>query len=335
MLNKVMRIFRKDLKIATRDMMLIYIIVIPIIMAVAILLFAPGVTDSVIKLAMLESDSKDYIEYVETYAQVELFSSMEEVERRVLKRDDVAAIVMDGNSFQVITEGNEDPSVIAMAEAMNAFYELGATRENSTAEIMSFKKTVPPLKTKLVNMLILMVIMLSGMIIALGIVEEKTDNTISAMNVSPVSQNAFIIGKSLLGGFVALASIAIALLILGYYDINWLMILLVGLSTMILTIIVGFLQGINSTDVIEAAAGVKMMMLPIAGSIAGYELLSEKWQWTMYWSPFYWSYRANDMILSKTAYWGEILVYTAFVLIISMAIYLVFIPKIRRGLSRS
>jgi ABC-2 type transport system permease protein len=113
------------------------------------------------------------------------------------------------------------------------------------------------------------------------------------------------------------------------------MIILVGFTAMILSIVVGFLQGINSSDVIEAAAGVKLLMLPIAGSIAGYELLSDKWQWTMYWSPFYWSYKSNDMILSKTAVWSEILLYSAIVFVISMVIYFLSIPKIRKGLSQS
>ena len=148
MLSKVIRIFRKDVKIATRDTMLIYIIFIPILLAVGILLFAPGITDRATTVAMLSSDSQEYIDYIETYAQVELFSNMDELERRVLKRDDVAGIVTDGDSYQVIVEGNEGPQTGGMAEMLNAFYELGATRENTTAELVSFEKTVPPLSGK-------------------------------------------------------------------------------------------------------------------------------------------------------------------------------------------
>lgn len=334
-MKKVLRVFRKDAKIATRDVMLIYIIIIPILFAIGILMFIPGLTDSSIKLAMLDNDPDEYIEYMESYAQVEVFSSMDELERRVLKQDDIVATIIKGDSYEVIIEGNENEAVLSYAELLNTQYELGATKEMSTAEMFTFQKIVPPLKTNLANMLILMVIMLSGMIIALGIVEEKADNTISAMNVTPVTQSSFILGKSLLGGFVALASIVVSLLILGYTDINWFMIILVGLTTMILTIVVGLLQGISSSDVIEAAAGVKMMMLPIAGSIAGYELLADKWQWTMYWSPFYWSYKANDRILSESAVWSEILLYTALVFIISMLVYILVMPKIRKGLSKT
>lgn len=333
MINKILRIFRKDATIARRDSMLIYIIVIPFLLAVGIPFFAPGVTDSAVTIALLNSDTADHIEYMESYVQVEIFDSMKELERRVNKSDDAVGIVPVEQGYEIIIEGNEDESAIETARFINTFYELGATRENTTAEILDFGKTVPPLKTKLANMLILMVIMLAGMIISLGIVEEKADNTISAMNVTPVTQNTFIIGKSMLGGIVAMGSIIISLLIMGYHDINWLMIILIGFTSMILTFVVGFLQGLASKDVIEAAAGVKLMMLPIAAGIAVYELVAIKWQWTMYWNPFYWAYRANDFVLSKTADWGTVLFSVAAVTILSLIVYIIAIPKIRKGLS--
>ena len=136
-----------------------------------------------------------------------------------------------------------------------------------------------------------------------------------------------------MAGIIAMVSIVIALLITGYYDINWGMIILVGFTSLLLTFIVGFIQGLASDDVIEAAANVKMIMLPVAGSIAGYELLADKWQWTMYWSPFYWSYKANLLVLSKTADWPTILLCAGMVLILSLAVYFISKPKIRAGLS--
>ncbi len=42
---------------------------------------------------------------------------------------------------------------------------------------------------------------------------------------------------------------------------------------------------------VEAAGSVKLMSLPLAGSIVGYELLAEKWHPFLYWSPFYWACR--------------------------------------------
>jgi len=136
-----------------------------------------------------------------------------------------------------------------------------------------------------------------------------------------------------LGGGAAMMGIIGGILITGFYDINWFMIVLVGLTSMILSFIIGFLQGISSADVIEAAGGVKLIIIPLAGSIAGYEFLADKWQWTMYWSPFYWAYKANNLILSRTADWGTVLLCTAMVLGLTLIVYFAALPKIRKGLS--
>ncbi|MFC1929969.1 ABC transporter permease, partial [Chloroflexota bacterium] len=310
-----------------------YIMVIPMILAVGITLFAPGLNDTTVKLAMLKSDDIEHIEYMEQFSKVELFSSVDELEKRVEKRDDIVAIAPTGHSYEIILQGNESEILEEYAVQLNTLYELGATKEETTAQLISFGRTVPPLKTMLVVMLISMTTMLAGMLIALSIVEEKAENTINALNVTPISQTGFVIGKSLLGGGAALLGIIGAVLITGFYDINWFMIALVGLTSMILSLVIGFLQGLSSADVIEAAGSVKLLFLPIAGSIAVYEFLADKWHWTVYWSPFYWAYKANILILSKTADWGTVLLSTAMVIGLSLIVYLVALPKIRKGLS--
>ena len=333
MIRKIFAVFKRDLLSSRRDFLAMYIIVVPLLLAVGITLFAPGLNDTTVKLAMLKSDDTEHIEYMKQFAKVELFNSLDELERRVAKRDDSVAIAPTGHSYEIILQGNELEMVEEYAVQLNTLYELGATEEEATARLMSFGRITPPLKTKLVNMLIAMTIMLAGMLIAMSIVEEKAENTINAINVTPVSQTGFVIGKSLLGGTSALLGIVGAVLITGFYDINWFMILLVGLTSMILSFVVGFLQGLSSEDVIEAAGSVKLLFLPIAGSIAVYEFASENWHWTVYWSPFYWAYKANNLILSKTADWGTVLLSTAMVIGLSLIVYFIALPKIRKGLS--
>ena len=335
MLKKLFIVFKKDFLTSRRDFMALYIMVAPIILAVCVQLFSPGLNDTTVNLAMFKSDDAQHIAYMEQFANVELFDSIDEVERRVLKRDDIAAVIPlgDDSGYEIVLQGNEDKIIENYAVMLNTFYELGATKEETTAQLVSFGRIVPPLKSMLVTMLISMTIMLAGMLISISIVEEKYENTINALNVTPISQTGFVLGKSLLGAVVTLVGIVCAVLITGFYDINWFMILLMGFTSMLLSFIVGFLQGLGSDDVMEAAAGVKMIMLPIAGSIAGYEFLADKWQWTMYWSPFYWAYKANIMILSKTADWGTVLLAAGMVTVLTLLVYLLMLPKLRKGLS--
>jgi len=334
MFKKLLTIFGRDFLVSSRDAMTVYIMVIPIILAVGITILAPGLNDTTVSVALLQSDEQSHVDFMKRFAKVEVFPSMEELERRIRKRDDIGGIVpLENHRYEILFQGNENEAFREYVKALNALYEMDATVADTRAEIYSFGYQVSPLKTKLVNMLILLSVMLSGMLISTTIVEEKMDNTISAINVTPISQTAFVLGKSMLGGTVVMVSIILALLITGYYNVNWLMILMVGFTSMLLSLIVGFVQGINAKDVMEAAGGVKLIMLPIAVSIAGYELLADKWQWTMYWSPFYWAYKANDMILSKDAQWSVILFCVSIVLLLSFVVYLVSLPRIRKGLS--
>lgn len=333
MLNKIFRVLQKDFKTSSRDFIGAYIMIAPILIAIAVAIFTPGLNDTTVNLAMLETDDAEHIEYMEQFAKIELFETVEDMEYRVEKRDDIAALVPKGDGYEIVVQGNEPEVVAGFTKMLQALYELDATQEETTAKLMSFGHTVPPLKTMFVNMMISLTVMLAGMLIAISIVEEKTENTINAVNVTPISQTGFVIGKSLFGGLTALVGIIIGLIINGYADVNWFMIILVGLSSMILALVVGFIQGLTSEDLMEAAANVKMLFLPIAGSIAGYELLADKWQWTMYWSPFYWSYKANMLILSKTADWPTVLLCTGMVIGLSLVVYFLSLPKIRKGLS--
>ncbi len=333
MIKKILRVLQKDFKTSRRDFMAMYIMIAPILISIAIAIFTPGLNDTTVNLAMLESDDAEHIEYMEQFAKVELFESADDMESRVQKRDDLAALIPAGDGYEIVLQGNEPEAVENFAVTLQALYELDATKEETTAQLMSFGHTVPPLKTMFVNMMISLTVMLSGMLIAISIVEEKSENTINAVNVTPLTQTGFVIGKSMFGGISSLIGIIAGLLITGYGDINWLMIILVGLSSMILSLVVGFIQGLTSEDLMEAAANVKMLFLPIAGSVAGYELLADKWQWTMYWSPFYWAYKANLLILSKTADWPTVLLCTGMVIALSLVVYFIARPKIREGLS--
>ena len=333
MIKKILRVLQKDFKTSRRDFMAMYIMIAPILISIAIAIFTPGLNDTTVNLAMLESDDAEHIEYIEQFAKVELFESADDMESRVQKRDDLAALIPAGDGYEIVLQGNEPEAVENFAVTLQALYELDATKEETTAQLMSFGHTVPPLKTMFVNMMISLTVMLSGMLIAISIVEEKSENTINAVNVTPLTQTGFVIGKSMFGGISSLIGIIAGLLITGYGDINWLMIILVGLSSMILSLVVGFIQGLTSEDLMEAAANVKMLFLPIAGSVAGYELLADKWQWTMYWSPFYWAYKANLLILSKTADWPTVLLCTGMVIALSLVVYFIARPKIREGLS--
>ena len=334
MLKKILTIFKRDIKVNLRESITMYIMLAPLLLAVAINLISPSINDTTVNLALVEGENAAQAQYFGDFAHVELFADEAAIEERVQRRDNVVGVLKSPSGYYMLTQGNEPESVVGYSKLLNALYESDVSLADSESQIYDFGRTIPPLKKMLVNILLLMIPMLAGMIIALNIVEEKADNTVSAVNVTPTSRRTFILGKSLMGMAVALVMSLASLAITGFIGSNIAQILLVVIASAIIAMLIGFVQGVNSTDIMEAASSVKLMFLPLAGSIVGYELLTGNWQIFFYWSPFYWAYRANDMILSKTGSWGEFLIYIAIIFAICGGFYALLAPRIRKGLEK-
>jgi ABC-2 type transport system permease protein len=334
MFKKIWTIFIRDLKVNMREFITLYIIIAPLLFAVGINFISPGINETSVNLALVENENTVQKDYFNNFAHVELFADETEVEERVRARDDVIGVLPEDGRYYIMTQGNEPESIVEYAKLLNVLYESGVQPGDAHSEIIEFDRTVPPLKKMLVNILLLLISMLAGMLIALNILEEKVDNTVSAINVTPASRSAFILGKSFTGMFVALFSSIACLLITGFYNVNLGQEALLIFSLTVLSLIIGFIQGLNSSDVMEAAGSVKLFFLPLAGSIAGYEFLNGNWQIFFYWSPFYWAYRANDMILSGTGTWPRVLLFSGIILGICGIVYFFLVPRIARKLQQ-
>lgn len=333
MLKKIWAVAIRDLKVNTREMITIYLILAPVLLALVINALSPSINDTTVKLAMVENDNPAQVEYLENFARVSLYKDVDAIKERVERRDNYIGIVPEGDGYYILTQGNESAMVVDFAKALQSLYVLDAGIEDSNAEIIDFGREIPPLKKMLVNICIMMSSVLGGMLIAINIVEEKGDNTISAINVTPLSRMGFVLGKSIMGLFLPIYGSISIILITGFGGINIGQMLMVVLSASLLSLLIGFVEGLANDDMMTAAASFKMIFLPIAGVIAVAEAVSEKWQWTVWWMPYYWAYKGNDAVLSSSATWPQILLYTGIILVLCGVVYLVLSPKIKTGLS--
>ena len=335
MLKKIWAVYLRDIKVNTREAITIYLISAPILFALVINALSPSINDTTVKLAMVEGDNPAQVEYLENFARVSLYEDLEAITERVERRDNYVGIVPEGDGYYILTQGNESERVVDFVKALQSLYVLGADIEDSSAEIEEFGREIPPLKKMLVNISIIMSSVLGGMIIAINIVEEKADNTISAVNVTPLSRLGFVFGKSLMGLMMPTYGTIAIILITGFSYINMGQMMLIVLSATLLSLLIGFVEGLANDDMMTAAASFKMIFLPIAGVIAVAEAVADKWQWTVWWMPYYWTYRGNDAVLSESATWPQILLYTAIILGLCGVVYFILAPKIKTGLSKS
>jgi len=333
MIRKILLIFQRDLKTSIRNFITLYIIVVPVMFAVMINVFSPGINDTTVEIVLLEGENPQQEEYFSQFAKVEVLKTVEDIEERVVKRDNIIGVLPDKeDEYFILRQGNEPDYIVDYVRNLTAFdhYDIGI--EDTTAEIVDYGRDIPPLKKLMVNVSIIFISILGGMIIALNIVEEKTDNTISAIHLSPVSRLGFIAGKSLIGVSIPIVGAFLLLFLTGFRDINYFHAFLMVATTCLISVLVGFIEGVNNDDVMTAAGNMKLLFLPLFGSIAGAELLADKWQPLFYWIPFYWTYKGNNLVLSNSGSWLDIMKYSGIVLGISVVVFIVLAPGIRKGL---
>jgi ABC-type Na+ efflux pump permease subunit len=326
-------IFKRDMKVSVRNFITLYIIVVPVIFAVIINIFSPGINDTTVEIVLLKGENSDQEEFFKQFANIELIDTVENIEKRVKKRDNIVGVLPGENDeYFILTQGNEPDYVVDYVRNLTAFDHYGIGLEDSMAEIIDYGRDIPPLKKLMVNVAVMFTSILGGMIIALNIVEEKTENTISSIHVSPVSRMGFIAGKSLIGVFIPIVGTFLMLMITGFRNINYFHALLMITTSCIISILIGFIEGINNDDVMNAAGNMKTLFLPLFGSVAAIELLADKWQPLFYWIPFYWTYKGNNLVLSGSGSFMDIIKYSGIVLGISIIVFIVLAPKIRKGL---
>lgn len=333
MIRRILLIFQRDLKISVRNFITLYILVVPILFAVIINVFSPGINDTTVEVVLLKGENQKQSDFLEQFAKVESMDTIDEIEKRVMKRDNIIGVLPGkNNEYYILNQGNEPDYVVDSVKMLITFDYYDIDIDDSLAEIIEYGRDIPPLKKIMVNVSMIFTSVLGGMIIALNIVEEKIENTISAIHLSPVSRLEFIAGKSLIGIVVPIVGSLLILLITGFRNINYFHALLMVSTSCIISILVGFFEGINNDDIMNAAGNMKILFLPLFGSIAGEELLSDKWQVLFYWIPFYWTYKGNDLVLTNSGSFLDILKYSGIVLGISVAVFLLLAPKIRKGL---
>lgn len=333
-MKKSFSVLRRDLKLAVKDPLALLVILAPLIVALVISMMAPGISETTVNFAVDAGLGESYAGILSQYAGVETLDGADAVRERVSRRDEVFGLMSGEAGPVLVRQGNESESSYSMARLLAAAAQTGTAEpvKSDSFGFLSFRDETSPLKRSLSISMLLMISVFTAMLISLGLVDEKTDQTIKAANVTPMPQWLYVISKSLIGVTALLVSSVLALLILGLTAINWGQIMLMMVASALISMIVAFVIGLASSDYIEASGSVKMLMLPMVASVLVYELTDPAWHWTVWWSPFYWAYRGITEIIQGTSQWGSTLLYAAVITAISVGVFALSLKSIRKSL---
>jgi len=312
MLKRIFSITIRDFKSNVREFILLYILVAPFLLAVGLNAFIPSVEATAIQFAVDETVEVEFVDFLQTYGSVEQVKSRNDLENRLESIDEVIGISKNEDQFEIVLYGDEREGAGAIASKIIQTYKYD--KSPVAYKFTSLGVEDSPIALIGTISLIIMALALGGGIIGLNIIEEKEDGTVRAIVVSPVTRSEFITGKSITGAATALIQTFGILMIVGYAHVNLLQVLfLTGVSLSIL-VLFGFLIGIFSSNQVVGLTNLKFLFLPISISIIGAVAMPSNWHFTLYWSPFYWSYLGYSEILSGSASWSNLALYSGAIL---------------------
>jgi len=332
-MKKIFAIVSRDIKSGTRDWLVVYLAIAPILIALVLKALIPGVSDTTLNVVLLEDTPIEVQEHIEAYAKVTYVDSQDELEERVLRIDDVFGLNIVNDEYEIVAQGNEVYNMVQLFSSVIDQYRYKDLEIDVEVISSDLGWTMSPLKLQGTIIVMMFTTVLGGMLIVLNLVEEKMSNTISAINVTPTSKLELIAGKGLLGFLLSIFGAYVSIFILGFAGIDYAMLAVTIFSVAWISVIIGFGIGVVNEEPISAVASMKMTFVPVLASIFGAMYLPAKWMFVLYWSPFYWAYINMKDILMQEAIWSELLLNNGIILVLTALVFVALRPRIKRGLN--
>lgn len=354
MLKRILAVTMRDIKSGIRDSMIVYILLAPILIALVLKAFIPAAGDTLINVAVPKGTDPSFVQMLKEHGTVEILEDRDSIIKRVSMTDDIFGLILTDaiepaelaeqsdqvddstlmrQNIEIIAGGNELPGMLDLVKAVVLVWQNPEADIMAEVVISDVGWELSPLARFGSSFLVVFMSVFGGIIVMLNLVEEKQYKTLAAVNVTAIRRWEYVVGKSLLGLVIPVIHAFAVLLILGFARVNYLQVAAVTVAIALISMIIGFVIGVYQSEPIGAVASMKIMFMPILGSIFGGIFLADKWHPFLYWSPFYWAFQSIDSIVLQQAGWTQIWRNNAIILVITLLVFLLMQKRIRRGMT--
>ena len=296
MKSMLMSIIR-EIKLIFRDGITVYLTISPALLALVFVLVFGSIQESTIRLAVDASVPAEVIARLETVADVEMMPDNESLVRRISGADSIAGVLMRGQTFVLLVEGNEAQGFAeARAQLIGAVLS-GETQEYTAVAVESQHSLAYTISMACI---LLLALFIGGASMGLSGVNERESGVLRAITISPMTLFSYVASKLLPALLFGMIGIACCVLIMGRMDTLAPFLLLAGGSVLVSGIIAFLI--ITFSDNKIAAVGVLKIIMPvflIVGISAVF--VPQGWSILYYALPMYWQYTAMDAILTGKA----------------------------------
>ena len=329
-MKRILNILRIDSINGTRDKMIIYILLTPIIFSFFFRVITPGLQSFSINFVTLKNYEQTATA-LERFGGVKLAESELELREIVSGPGDVIGIYRDGESFNLVLQGNESREVeeaarLVLSGVQYNIWNLFSIEESDQG------KLVPPITIFGFSFVVIISFVLGGMVIGFNIIEEKESGSMRALMVTPIKKNELVFGRSILGVLIPLVHALLAVLIFDIPGIDLLKLIIVTITSSIIGVVVGFLIGVMSSSQMSGIANMKisgwLLLMPVILAF----ILPEGAQIIFYWSPTYWSFVSLRDILNQSSNWASFALQILWICATTAVIFILMKSRIKKGL---
>lgn len=321
MIKRIFNLISKEITSISRNNMIIYAILFPILLAFVMRLFIPSMEDMKLSAAVDSSVDTNFVNELKTFVNIEQYDSYSELQDRVEKPDDICGITKKDGQYVVILEGNETGEAKEIVSSiMNMIL---SERSMSQYEHISLEKNNSRNKEITASLLLLTSVLIGGFIIGLSIVEEKESKSMRALAVSPIRMVDFVVSHTIICLITSIILSLISIFILMGTKVNYGQVIIASVATTGLGVVLGLLIGLLADNLISAIAVIKVLLFIFIGVSFGSLFVPQNFQWVFYLFPNYWGFQSFMNIFSSeplnTGFLtscGITFIYNIFVLII-------------------
>ncbi|MFO7942306.1 MAG: ABC transporter permease [Bacillota bacterium] len=297
MLGRLHRLISRDLLHIARENILIYVVVVPLVMALAVRLMVPSLESAEITAVVDPSITEFEETQLEEYFRVERVSRPRELRARVRDLDDVVGFARADDEISLVAEGNEPAYLLQIASSVPDIMAAGGT-SLQFERVQSGGEGFPTAEYAAI-LLIVLCISVGGFVMGLSIVDDRESRYIEALAVTPLRAAEYLSARALLGSSIAfILGMGVVAIVLGPAVLGRGGVVLGMASSMTLTIAFGYILGIFSSSQLGAIALTKAVALPYTLIPIAAIFLPDRWLPVLYPFPNYWSFESLRRALS-------------------------------------
>jgi ABC-2 type transport system permease protein len=284
---RILTLSKKDISNIKKDKMMIFMFLVPLVIAFAVRFIMPSINTGTTKVFVSKNLPEEYEKKLSSYFEVIKTTDRKNLENSVMAFSDIPGIDFENNGLEVVLQGNEEPAIINMLNAVIIDIEKGTSQVSAT-DIGAKKSGISEL---IISMILIFVISISGVLGGFTMVDDKESKMINALAVSPIRLSDYIASKVIVAVSYSIIVSFISQLIMTGLQFNIKNYFLIILSGMLLSLTVGFIIGTLADTQNMAIAYTKIVTFLLVFVPMLSLILPASVQWIFGVIPSYWTFK--------------------------------------------